>query len=83
MNNLTFKEIVNNIQAIKSQYKRVLSLFSCGFEIKNKVKYISNTKTKMYSLSIDTWKIDRLWDYMNDYISYEELLEIANRQNVK
>lgn len=83
MNNLTFKELVINIQAIKSNYKRVLSLFSCGFEQKNKVRYISNTKTKMYSLSIDQWKIDRLWDYMNDYISYEELLEIANRQNVR
>lgn len=85
MNNLTFKEIVNNIQAIKSQYKRVLSLFSCGFEIKNKVRYISNTKTKIYSLFTDKekWKSDRLWDYMNDYISYEKLQEIANRQNIK
>ena len=83
MNNLTFKELVINMEAIKSQYKRILSLFSCGFEQKNKVKYMSNTKIKMYSLSIDKWKIDRLWDYMNDYISYEELQEIANRQNIK
>lgn len=83
MSNLTFKELVINIEAMKSQYKRVLLLFSCGFDIKNKVRYIKNTKTKMYSLDIETWKIDRLWDYMNDYISYEELQEIANRQNIK
>lgn len=83
MSDLTFKELIINIEAMKSQYKRVLLLFSCGFNIKDKVKYIKNTKTKMYSLDIDTWKIDRLWDYMNDYISYEELQEIANRQNIK
>ena len=83
MNDLTFKELVINIEAMKHQYKRVLSLFSCGFDIKNKVRYIQNTKVKMYSLDIETWKIDRLWDYMNDYISYEELQEIANRQNIK
>ena len=83
MSDLTFKELVINIEAMKSQYKRVLLLFSCGFDIKDKVRYIKNTKTKMYSLDIETWKIDRLWDYMNDYISYEELQEIANRQNIK
>lgn len=78
-----FKELVINIQAMKSKYKRVLSLFSCEFDIKNKVKYIQNTKIQMYSLDIEKWEIDRLWDYMNDYISYEELQEIANRQNVR
>lgn len=83
MQDLTFKELVIKIEAMKSQYKRVLSLFSCGFDIKDKVRYIKNTKTKMYSLDIDTWKIDRLWDYMNDNISYEKLQEIANRQNVR
>ena len=83
MSDLTFKELVINIEAMKSQYKRVLLLFSCGFDTKNKVRYIKNTKIKIYSLDIETWKIDRLWDYMNDNISYEELQEIANRQNIR
>lgn len=85
MSDLTFKEAVINIEAMKSQYKRVLSLFSCGFDIKKKNKYISNTKTKIYALFTDKdkWKSDKLWEYMNDYLSYNELLEIANRQNIK
>jgi hypothetical protein len=83
MKDLTFKEIVNNIQAMKSRYKRVLSLFSCGFDIKKKNNYIYQTKIEIYSLFKETWKSDRIWNYMNDDLSYEELLEIANRQNTK
>lgn len=85
MNDLTFKQLIFKAQAIKSNYKRVLSLFSCGFDIKQKVRYISNTKIKIYSLftNKDKWKSDRLWDYMNDDITYNDLVDIANRQNIK
>lgn len=83
MQDLTFKELVINIQAMKSQYKRILSLFSCGFDIKNKVRYISKTKIEIYGMFNEKWKADRIWDYFNDDLAYEELVKIANRQNVK
>lgn len=84
-NNLTFKEIIRKIEAIKDQYKRDLSLFSCGFDIKKKVKYIKETKANIYSLrdEKEKWQCDRIWDYMNDSMTYNELLEIANRQTIK
>ena len=83
MSDLTFKQLIYQIEAIKTQYKRVLSLFSCGFEIKNKVNYIRKTKETIYSLKIEKWQSDRLWDYMNDDMTYNDLLDIANRQNIK
>lgn len=83
MSDLTFKQLIFKAEAIKSNYKRVLSLFSCGFEIKNKVRYIKQTKQTIYSLNIYEWQCDRLWEYMNDNIPYQELLDIANRQNTK
>ena len=78
-----FKEIMKDIEAMKSHYKRALSLFSCGFDIKKQNKYIYQTKIEIYSLFKETWKSDRIWEYMNDYLSYNELLEIANRQNTR
>lgn len=83
MNDLTFKQLIFKAQAMKSNYKRVLSLFSCGFEIKNKVRYIKQTKQTIYSFNIYEWQSDRLWEYLNDNIPYQELLDIANRQNIK
>ena len=83
--NLTFKELVIKFEAIKDQYKGTLSLFSCGFDIKKKVKYIKETKDSVYALRNDDkkWQCDRLWDYMNDSMTYNDLIEIANRQTVK
>ena len=78
-----FKQIMKDIEAMKSHYKRVLSLFSCEFDIKKQNKYIYQTKMEIYSLFKETWKSDRIWEYMNDYLSYNELLEIANRQNTR
>ena len=80
MDNLTFKKLVYKAEAIKSNYNRVLSLFSCGFDIKQKVKYIKHTKDTIYTLNIERWQCDRIWDYMNDSIPYQELIDIANRQ---
>jgi uncharacterized membrane protein len=83
MSDLTFKQLIFKAEAMKSNYKRILSLFSCGFDIKGKVRYIKNTKDTIYSLKIYEWQSDRLWDYMNDNMTYNDLLDIANRQNIK
>lgn len=80
MDDLTFKQIIVKIEAIKDQYKGTLSLFSCGFDIKKRIKYTKQTRNQIYSLNILEWQRDRIWDYMNDYMTYNELLEIANRQ---
>ena len=84
--NLTFKELVIKFEAIKDQYKGTLSLFSCGFDIKEKVKYIEKTRNQVYSLrpnARDKWQCDKLWRYMNDDMTYNDLLDRANRQKVK
>lgn len=68
--NWTFKEAVSKIQAIKLQYDGVLSSFSY-FDIKKKRLYIKEVKNSIYSFHFEVWKMDRLWDYMNDNIEFE------------
>lgn len=71
----TFKEIMLNIEAIKTQYKGVLASFSYK-ETKERNYYMRLMKLQIYSLRFERWKIDRLWEYMNDYCLLDVLKSI-------
>ena len=74
----TFKEVVNNLKALKEEYKGVLASFSC-YEIKERVKFKRNLRNAFYSLNFDEWKKDKIWNYMNDFEFLYVLKGIANR----
>lgn len=64
--NWTFKEVVCNIEALKTQYKEFLSPFF-------NTKMIRLWRDKIYSLQMEEWRCDRLWEYLNGDIEKEVL----------
>ena len=81
--NWTFREVFSNIRALKQIYKDTLRSFSY-FDMKKVVDFKYSTRDKFYSLNIEEWQADRLWEYMNDFCPFECLIDIAikirNRQ---
>ncbi len=61
--NWGFKELVNNIEAIKAQVLGVIASFSC-FESKDKLKFMKWFKTTIYSLNFQEWKKDKIIEYI-------------------
>lgn len=76
--NCSFKNLVIQAKAIKNQYNGILSSFSY-FNLHDKVEFERNFRDLIYSLNFEEWKKDRLWDYLNDYMTYEKLISIARR----
>ena len=74
--NITFKEVVNVLKAIKLEYKRGLLPFSI-YEIKEQTYYIYVWRKRIYKLNIVEWKKDLIWEYMNDDVEYEILQKLA------
>ena len=75
--NWNVNELISNIKALKKNFEVSLTSFSY-FELKDRANYIRSIRDKFYELHIDQWKINLLWDYMNDYIGYEEIQKILN-----
>jgi len=76
----TFEEIVKNIKAVKLQYEDVLSSFSI-WETKEKTNYKREVRDSIYSLNMEEYKKDRLWEYMNDCLDFIVLKQIYERNN--
>ena len=76
----TFLECVKNIQALKSQFYEVLASFSY-LEMKEVVKYKRSVRDSFYRLKFEEWKIDRLWEYMNGFVEYADLIAIVRVKN--
>ena len=75
-----FKQVVDNIGAVKDCYKGLISSFSI-YQIKQKKILIQEIRKQIYGLGILEWQKDKIWEYMNDDESIITLLAIANRQN--
>lgn len=76
--NWTFKEIIIKVKALKQNYDDVLASFSY-FNLHKKIEIMKKFRDSIYALNFEEWKKDRLWDYLNDYLSYEELILIARK----
>jgi hypothetical protein len=61
----TFKQFVENIEALREQYSVLLSPFF-------NEKLIRCWRTMIFSLQIDYWKRERLWEVLN----YDEDVEL-------
>lgn len=66
---LTFKEILQNAEALKTRYQGFLSPF---FNVKRIIEW----RDYVYSLPIEEWKSDRIWEYLNDDITLEKFKRI-------
>ena len=76
--NWTFDEIVYNIKALRTSYERFLTLFNY-FHLKEKAEFIRQTRNNFYSLNMEEWKREKLWNYMNGDELLTTLEEIAKR----
>ena len=73
--NWTFKQSVIQIKALKTQYKGFLTSFSY-FQMKELVAFKKKTRDSIYSLNFEEWKCDKLWNYLNDFETYDILQKL-------
>lgn len=78
-NNWNFEEVFLRIRTLKKQYEEILASFSY-FEMKKKNDFIKESKKKFYDLNFQEWKIDKLWEYINDCEKYYVLVDIMKKQ---
>jgi hypothetical protein len=74
--NWTFKDIKNNIEALKNQYVGLLASFSY-FEKKQRNIIIQKSKANIMNFrKIQIWQRERLWEVLNDDFSIEEFKKL-------
>ena len=61
-----YKDIVANIRTLKLSYVECLTSF---FYIRQRNKFIKATRDSLYALHIEEFQKDRIWEYMNGYLS--------------
>ena len=80
--NWSFKDLVSNIRRLKNEYIFYLAFFSCNDDIETKRLYnlyIKTIRDQFYDINIDERQIDIAWEYMNDYVTYQDLFYYLNR----
>ena len=73
--NWTFEEIVNNIEAIKSQVREIIASFSCN-QLSKKIEFKNNLREEIYSLKFDVWKREKVLECIYDYFEIDKLKKI-------
>ena len=71
-----FSELLENIRRLKKEYIFYLAFFSSYDDLETKRLhnlYIKTIRDMFYNLPIDERKIDVAWEYMNDYVTYQDL----------
>lgn len=71
----TFKEIVENIEVIKTQVREIIASFSY-FERKQTIVFMKKLRDSIYSLDFETWRCDRIVEYIYDDIDLETLKKL-------
>lgn len=62
-----YREILEHAEALKTEYKDVLASF-LWYEAKERTEYTKQIKDLIYSLNIEYWRKDKIWEYFNDDI---------------
>lgn len=73
--NWNFKEIVCNIEALKTQIWGIIASFSY-FELKEQVLFKRYIKETIYSYNFEKWRCDRLLEYIYGDIEFEVLKKL-------
>lgn len=63
--NSSFKEIVENIEVIKSLVGDILTSFS-SFEMKKQIAFKKYLRDQIYSLNFELWKRERILEAIYD-----------------
>ena len=71
----TFKEVVENIEVVKSQTEGIIASFSSS-EIKKQIIFKRQLRNSIYSLKFEKWKKDRIIECIYDYFEIEKLQEM-------
>lgn len=71
----SFKEVVENIEVIKSKTWDIIASFS-SFEIKKQVNFKRQLRNSIYSLNFEEWKKDRVVECVYDYFEVEKLQDM-------
>ena len=66
---LSFEGILKNIEVLKTRYQGFLSPF---FNVERVIEW----RDYVYSLPIEEWKSDRIWEYLNDDITFKKFKRI-------
>ena len=61
----TFKEIVDNIEVIKSHVRDTIASFS-SFEIKKQLQFQRELRNQIYALNFELWKRERILETIYD-----------------
>lgn len=72
----TFRELVRNARRLKQEYIFCLTFFSYDYtfdELKYRNNIIRELKRNLYALNIEEWKIDKVWEYMNEDLTHDLL----------
>lgn len=69
----SFKESLFFINSIKENYKGFMTSFCVFGGNKEYFEKVYNLKKDIYALSFEEWRKDKLWEYLNDDISYIDL----------
>ena len=67
MKNDDFVELIRNVKTIKYQYKKLVGK-------KENTTLIKQIKRGIYVINIIEWKKDCVWKYLNDELTYNEML---------
>lgn len=67
--NWNYKQTLANLRALRLSYDNTLRSFSY-FNLHDKVLFTYQFKQSIYSLPFETWKKDRIWEYLNHDIAF-------------
>ena len=70
--NWTFKELVDNIEVIKSQIWDIITSFSY-FDIKKEVDFKRRLRKTIYSFKFEEWRRDRILEYIYNDVEFDVL----------
>ena len=70
--NWTFKELVENIEVIKSQIWDIITSFSY-FDIKKDVDFKRRLRKTIYSFKFEEWRRDRILEYIYNDVEFDVL----------
>lgn len=71
----TFKEVVENIEVVKSQTEGIIASFS-SFEIKKQLIFKKHLRNKIYSLKFEEWKKDRIIECIYGYFEINKIKQM-------
>lgn len=80
--NSSFKEIVENIEVIKSLVGDILTSFS-SFEMKKQIAFKKYLRDQIYSLNFELWKRERILEAIYDDFPIYKLKNIKWKGETK